>query len=104
MKFHDLKSWPIPFFRVKTGIKRFEVRKNDRDFETGDIVLLREFVPTENAEAKFRAHTGICRSVVLDYTGGVAGPFRIGYVERGEHVPDGYCVFELVPLVDGEWE
>jgi hypothetical protein len=103
MKFHDLKSWPLPFMRVRDGVKRFEVRKNDRNFKSGDVVLLREFVPTANVEALFRAKTGICRTVVLDFTGAVAGPFRIGYVENGEHVPEGYCVFELIPLVDGDW-
>jgi len=104
MKIHDLKSAPLPFMHVRDGRKRFEVRKNDRDYHQGDLVVLREFVASQNAEARFRAATGICRPVVLDYTGSVAGPFRIGYVEKGEFVPDGYCVFELIPMVETCWD
>jgi hypothetical protein len=100
MKIHDLKSWPLPFMHVRSGAKRFEVRKNDRDYQQGDLVVLREFVPTKNVEALFRAATGIYRNVVLDFTGAVEGPFRIGYVEKGALVPDGYCVFELIPMCD----
>lgn len=42
---HELKTWPIYFDRVWEGKKGFEVRKNDRDFQAGDTVTLREFEP-----------------------------------------------------------
>lgn len=42
-KVHYLKIW-TPFFKdVKSGIKPFEVRKNDRDYEVGDTLILEEF-------------------------------------------------------------
>jgi hypothetical protein len=45
MKTHHLKSWPEFFEPMLTGAKPFELRKNDRDFQTGDILLLCEFDP-----------------------------------------------------------
>lgn len=42
MKTHILKTDPDPFMGVISGIKTFELRKNDRDFKVGDTVLLVE--------------------------------------------------------------
>ena len=46
MKLHELKSWPEYFAPVLSGAKLFELRHNDRDFEVGDELLLREYNPT----------------------------------------------------------
>ncbi|MDI4571499.1 ASCH/PUA domain-containing protein [Bacillus altitudinis] len=40
---HDLKIMPQYLWAIKTGIKGFEIRKNDREFQVGDILRLREF-------------------------------------------------------------
>lgn len=42
---HQLKTWPAYFERVMIGDKTFEVRRNDRDFQRGDVVRLMEFDP-----------------------------------------------------------
>jgi hypothetical protein len=42
---HDLKCWPEFFDNLASGCKRFEVRKNDRVFSTGDELLIREWHP-----------------------------------------------------------
>jgi hypothetical protein len=43
---HYLKTW-TPFFKaVKSGTKQFEVRKNDRDYEVGDTLILNDFNPS----------------------------------------------------------
>jgi hypothetical protein len=44
-KTHDLKTWPEPFEAVFSWRKEFEIRKNDRDFAEGDILVLREWTP-----------------------------------------------------------
>ena len=42
---HDLKIWPEYFNAVKSGDKKFEIRKNDRSFKVGDTLNLKEFDP-----------------------------------------------------------
>lgn len=44
-KTHELKTLPVYFDAVKRGDKTFEVRKNDRDFQTGDVLILKEYDP-----------------------------------------------------------
>jgi hypothetical protein len=45
MKTHELKTWPVFYKDIINGTKTFEVRTNDRDFQVGDILLLREYDP-----------------------------------------------------------
>ena len=41
---HELKISPGYFAVVKSGVKNFEIRKDDRNFQVGDILVLREYV------------------------------------------------------------
>ncbi len=45
MLIHELKTWPVYFHAVRTGLKTFEFRKNDRAYARGDLLHLREFCP-----------------------------------------------------------
>ena len=40
---HNLKTWPQPFRAVLAGNKHHEVRRSDRDFEVGDVLVLQEW-------------------------------------------------------------
>lgn len=40
---HQLKILPKWFEDVAAGKKNFEIRKNDRNFEVGDILVLNEY-------------------------------------------------------------
>ena len=40
---HELKLLPQYYNDVALGIKTFELRKNDRDFQVGDELVLREW-------------------------------------------------------------
>lgn len=78
MKLHELKILPQYFSEVISGNKRFEIRKNDRNFKEGDSVKLREF----NGK---------------DYTGHYIKA-RIGYVLNGGSygLDKDYCVFSII--------
>lgn len=60
---HKLKIWPKFYTRVLEGSKTFEVRVNDRDFQSGDLVVLHEWCPRGER-----------------YTGNTTVAFRIGYI------------------------
>ena len=44
-KIHELKIYPQYFRAVLDGSKTFEFRKDDRGFEVGDTLILKEFIP-----------------------------------------------------------
>jgi hypothetical protein len=48
---HDLKTWQPYFEEVWHGRKRFEVRKNDRDYKVGDYLDLMEYLPEESKQS-----------------------------------------------------
>lgn len=79
---HELKTWPFAFQAIVDDAKRFEVRKEDRDYRAGDYLLLREWDP----------QTG-------RYTGADTIK-RVTYIMRGGHfgIEDGYCVMSIDPV------
>lgn len=74
---HFLKTHPEPFRATETGVKRFEFRRNDRNFVVGDTLVLQEFTPEQGYSGK-----EIRRSV--DYI-----------LHSGFGLPDGYCIMSL---------
>ena len=74
---HELKTWSEYFQAVLNGSKTFEVRKNDRSFKVGDLLLLREW---DN----------------IEYTGDTA-LFKITYILQGGNfgIEAGYCVLGI---------
>jgi hypothetical protein len=81
-KIHELKTWP-EYFAVAGDDKRFELRKDDRGFEVGDFLLLKEFDPSTNE------YTGKKKIMVVDSI------FR--------NIPkfglmDGYCIMSVTKV------
>lgn len=97
MRTHELKIHPEFFNAVENGSKTFELRVNDREFQTGDRVKLNEWDPelevTEMSALPFirklGGHTGRWHE------------FTIGYILP---VDANRVVFSLVKLfgVDGQ--
>lgn len=73
---HDLKISPKYYEEIRHGHKKFELRKNDRDYQVGDLFILREY---ENGK----------------YTGRYFLQ-SIGYILKDSSefgLKDGYCIF-----------
>ncbi|CAL2095500.1 conserved protein of unknown function [Tenacibaculum sp. 190524A02b] len=51
MNVHDLKIYPEHFNDVVKGTKKVEIRKNDRNFQVGDILYLNEYCPLEEKQS-----------------------------------------------------
>ncbi len=45
MKTHNLKCWESVFRATVDGSKPYEVRRNDRDYEVGDVLVLWRWDP-----------------------------------------------------------
>lgn len=98
---HVLRSWPVYFDRVVSGEKTFEIRWDDRGFQAGDTVVLREWDPHAMCGCRDTAtqHTTFCPK----YTGREVRA-RIGFVcasvprsrDRSAWSGDGWVVFALV--------
>lgn len=72
---HELKILPQYYDAVISNVKNFELIKDDRDFQIGDFVILKEYIDGE-------------------YTGRETG-FKISYILRNcpEYgLMDGYCI------------
>lgn len=78
---HILKIWPRYFEAVKSGEKTFEVRDNDRGFQKGDTVTLREY------------------EIQRDYYTARELNFKIGYVYP---LQDGRVIFSLLSVEDSK--
>lgn len=83
---HELKIHPQYYSRVADGTKTFEIRDNDRSFQKGDTVVLKEYDPKPvNPTDK----------VPKGYTGSHDLTFTIGYI----HVlTSSQVVFSLLPI------
>jgi ASC-1-like (ASCH) protein len=69
MAIHNLKIIPQYFKEVKNGNKKFELRKNDRNFKVGDTLCLEEWCN------HFEGYTGqeINVEVTFIFAGGFYG-------------------------------
>lgn len=56
---HELKTWPKYFNDVWYGRKKFELRKNDRDFKVGDELWLREYEPITGTYSDYSVYADI---------------------------------------------
>lgn len=93
-KVHRVKSWPEQFRAIVTGRKRFEVRRDDRNYQPGDTIELLEFTPELNQLQLVKAE-GVPGRVTGRCWMGV-----IGYVSRGGPLPTGWCAFDLISVED----
>ena len=76
---HELKIHPQHYWDVKSGKKSFEIRKNDRNYQEHDILVLKEWTPQNG------------------YTGEEVER-SVGYIYHGDGsygLAEGYCILGL---------
>ena len=82
MKVHELKTYPHYFKQSLDGNKPFEIRLNDRNFQVGDIVILKEW---DNIKYSGRELRGVIKYIIDDRFIGIAK----GYVAFSLEFYDG---------------
>ncbi len=87
MKAHELKTDPELMYDIRSGRKPFEVRKNDRDFKVGDILILKAY---DRKKAKYTDCYGPDIPVVVQY------------ILHGKQygVKRGYCIMGITLIKD----
>ena len=83
---HELKTHTECFKMIYAGNKKFEVRKNDRNYQLNDELLLREFIPENYYDFGDEEY----------YTGRILHR-RIEYILKGGQfgIEEGYVVMSL---------
>lgn len=81
MKIHHIKTIQPYFDEVKSGRKKFEYRLNDRDYNVGDTVFLKEYIPEYESFSGREIHV-LITYVLKDYG----------------NIPNGYCIFSFKGL------
>ncbi len=77
---HVLKVWPEYFEAMASGKKTFEIRKNDRGFQCGDTLTLREYVPGSDEYTGFAVKRTVSYVLSGDDPMGFAFGLRPGFV------------------------
>lgn len=78
MKVHELKTVQPFFDMIFYGRKRFELRKNDRDFNFDDILVLREYEPGHDRYTGCKINVRVT-SMLQNYPG----------------LEEGYCILSI---------
>lgn len=82
---HDLKIHPQHYAAKRRKQKAWEIRQNDRDFQTGDTVTFREWNPDTES------FTGKCPLGAFT----IVGPVVI----NAAGLQPGFCIFQHTPNV-----
>lgn len=72
---HELKLLPEYYSYVESMVKTFELRKNDRNYQIGDILLLREWDDEDGYTGK-----SLYRKITYIFVGDGTYGLREGYV------------------------
>lgn len=81
IRVHNLKIKPEYFKDIVRGVKKFEVRKNDRNFKVNDLIVLEEF--------DSKGYTGKYINAEITYV-----------LDDHEYCKNGYVVFGFKKQLD----
>lgn len=85
VKEHVLKTAPKFFDAVLQGVKPFEVRRNDRDYREGDVLVLREWYPGAHRYSGRELRRRVM--YVLQHTASPELGLKPGHVVLGLEIP-----------------
>lgn len=87
-KNHELKTDPAVFADVQKGFKRFEIRKDDRGYEVGDTLTLRQ--------TKYSSNEMVTEGYPLEYTGDVVDVLVTHILRNSSYgLVDGYAILSI---------
>jgi Domain of unknown function (DUF3850) len=81
---HDLKCLPQFFALVAQGLKKFELRRDDRNYQPGDTLTLQEWDSTRGGPEE--SYTGNELDCCIDYVLRAVGGLETGY-----------CILSITP-------
>lgn len=84
VEIHKLRCWPVSFAALRSGLKRVEIRRNDRHYREGDWLFLQEWKPVELMKAGEEAPS--LEHVDGEYTGQTL-MCKVTHILRLEDVP-----------------
>lgn len=79
MTIHHLKTWPEYFQAVRSGAKTFEARKDDRDYQAGDTLVLEEWDPAFAGHYTGEQEVRVATYVLRDHPSVAPGYCVIGF-------------------------
>jgi hypothetical protein len=105
VKAQELKKSPSYFEAIWDGRKTFDVRPDDREFQEGDMLILREWIPCEKCQGRGceydpedRAVCSACAGLTTTkgYSGRVISS-QVTFVLRGPlmGISNSFCVISL---------
>ena len=90
MTTHELKTWPGPFEAMWQEQKRFELRPDDRGFQVGDRLWLREWNPDTGEYTGRELRDVVVKFVLRGKTAERFG-LRSGYCVMSTHIYGADC-------------
>jgi ASC-1-like (ASCH) protein len=89
MTTHYLKLHDRYFDAVKNGFKRFEIRKNDRDFRVGDLLILTRFYDKQIPDNPMYVYTRDSEKINAKVT------YLLKHEDFPDGIPEGYVVMTI---------
>lgn len=98
---HELKCWPEFYDAVASGVKTFEIRKNDRGYQVGDTLLLHRYDPQKQEYTGESITRTVTYILPLETAPGVS--IENGTVVMGLQLPDWTPCAEGMPESDAKY-
>lgn len=86
MNTHKVKSWPDLFASLISGDRQFDLRRNDRGYKVGDLIVFQEY------DDRKRVFTGMELSRRITY---VMDGVGVGSIEPLRGLQHGFVILSL---------